>query len=78
MRLTGHLARYNISIGKPDEKRPLVRPRRRWEDSIRMDLRLLGKQGGKVWTECLWLRKESSCEHGNEISGSIKGAELLD
>jgi hypothetical protein len=30
---------YRIFVGKPEGKRPLGRPRRRWEDSIRMDLR---------------------------------------
>jgi hypothetical protein len=30
---------YRILVGKPEGKRPLVRPRRRWEDNIRMDLR---------------------------------------
>jgi hypothetical protein len=30
---------YKILVGKPEEKRPLGRPRRRWEDVIRMDLR---------------------------------------
>jgi hypothetical protein len=29
---------YIILVGKPEGKRPLVRPRRRWEDNIRMDL----------------------------------------
>jgi hypothetical protein len=29
-------------MGKPEEKRPLGRPRRRWEDGIRMDLREIG------------------------------------
>jgi hypothetical protein len=39
---------YKISIGKPETKRPLGRPRRRWENNIfRMGL---GKQGKKVWT----------------------------
>jgi hypothetical protein len=33
---------YNISVGKPEGKRPLGRPRRRWEDNIRMDLREIG------------------------------------
>jgi hypothetical protein len=28
---------YNILVGKPEEKRPLRRPRHRWEDNIRMD-----------------------------------------
>jgi hypothetical protein len=30
---------YRILVGKPAGKRPLGRPRRRWEDNIRMDLR---------------------------------------
>jgi hypothetical protein len=29
---------YRVFVGKPEGKRPLGRPRRRWEDSIRMDL----------------------------------------
>jgi hypothetical protein len=35
-------------VGKPEGKRPLGRPRRRWEDSIRMDLREIG-WGGMAW-----------------------------
>jgi hypothetical protein len=30
---------YRILMGRPEGKRPLERPRRRWEDGIRMDLR---------------------------------------
>jgi hypothetical protein len=33
---------YRISVGNPDGKRPLGRPRRRWEDNIRMDLKEIG------------------------------------
>jgi hypothetical protein len=33
---------YKILVGKPEGKRPLRRPRRRWEDGIRMDLRETG------------------------------------
>jgi hypothetical protein len=33
---------YKVLVGKPDEKRPLGRPRLRWEDGIRMDLRDIG------------------------------------
>jgi hypothetical protein len=32
----------NVSVGKPEGKRPLGRPRRRWEDGIRMDLGEIG------------------------------------
>jgi hypothetical protein len=55
MRLAGHVARmgeerkvYNVLVGKPERKRPLERPRCRWEDGIRMDLREIGL-GGVDW-----------------------------
>jgi hypothetical protein len=40
-------------VGKPEGKRPLGRPRRRWEDGIRMDLR---KIGWEEWSGFSWLR----------------------
>jgi hypothetical protein len=40
---------YKILVGKPEGKRPLGRPRCRWEDNIRMDLREAG-WGGMDWT----------------------------
>jgi hypothetical protein len=43
---------YTILVGKPEGKRPLVRPRRRWVDTIKMDLR----QHWVVWTGLIWLR----------------------
>jgi hypothetical protein len=36
---------YKVLVGKADRKRPLGRPRRRWEDGIRMDLREIGLGG---------------------------------
>jgi hypothetical protein len=36
---------YNILVGKPQGKRPLGRPRRRWEYNIKMDLREIGWDG---------------------------------
>jgi hypothetical protein len=36
---------YKVLVGKPKGKRPLERPRRRWEDGIRMDLRETGLEG---------------------------------
>jgi hypothetical protein len=41
---------YRISVGKPEGKRPLGRPRCRWEDSIKMDLREIG-WGGMAWID---------------------------
>ena len=49
MRWAGHVARmgkergvYRVLVGKPDGRRPLGRPRRRWVDNIRMDLQEVG------------------------------------
>jgi hypothetical protein len=36
---------YGILVRKPEGKRPLGRPRRRWEDNIKMDLREIGWGG---------------------------------
>jgi hypothetical protein len=36
---------YRILVGKPEGKRPLGRPRRRWADNIKMDLREVGWDG---------------------------------
>jgi hypothetical protein len=37
---------YKVLVGKPDRKRPLERPRRRWEDEIKMDVREIDWGGG--------------------------------
>jgi hypothetical protein len=56
LRWAGHVARvekgrgvHKVLVGKPEGKRPLGRPRRRWEDKIKMDL----KEVGTGWS---WLR----------------------
>jgi len=41
---------YSVFLGKPDGKRPLGRPRRRWEDNIKMDLQEVGC-GGVDWID---------------------------
>ena len=48
LRWAGHVVRmeqfrnaYRVLVGKPETKRPLGRPRRRWEDNIKMDLRVV-------------------------------------
>jgi hypothetical protein len=40
---------YMILVGKPEGKRPPGRPRRRWVDNIKIDLR-------DVWTGSIWIR----------------------
>jgi hypothetical protein len=44
---------YKVLVGKPEGKRPLGRPRYRWEDGIRMDL---GEIGMGVWIGFSYLR----------------------
>jgi hypothetical protein len=57
MRWAEHIARmgesrgvYSVLVGKPKGKRPLGRPRRRWEDNIEMDLQEI-VYGGMDWME---------------------------
>jgi hypothetical protein len=42
---------YTILVGNPERKRPLGKPRRGWEDNIKMDLQEVG-----IWTGSIWLR----------------------
>jgi len=44
---------YKVLVGKPEERRPLGRPRRRWGDNIKMDLQDVGMG---IWTVSSWLR----------------------
>jgi hypothetical protein len=61
MRWVGHVARmgegrgvYRVLVGKPEGKRPLGRPRCRWEENIKMDLQEVGCGDGsallRIWT----------------------------
>jgi len=57
MRWVGHVAGmgegrgvYRVLVGKPEGKRPLGRPRHRWEDNIKMDLQEV-RCGGVDWIE---------------------------
>jgi hypothetical protein len=66
----GHVARmgekrnaYRLLVGKPEGKRPLGTPRRRWMDNIRMDLGEVG-WGDVDWMGLVWL-------------GIVTGGELL-
>jgi hypothetical protein len=62
---------YKVLVGKHEEKRPLGRPRRRWEDGIRTDL-------GEIWLGACGLDSTVSgqgpmagcCECGDKPSGS--------
>jgi hypothetical protein len=49
---------HRVLVGKPEVKRPLGRPRRRWEDDIKADLQEVG-----AWTGLSWLRIETGGWH---------------
>ena len=49
-RMEGGRVVHKVLVGKPEEKRPLGRPRRRWEDNIKMDLVEVGMSCG-YWME---------------------------
>jgi hypothetical protein len=71
---------YRSLVGKPERRRPLGRPRRRWEDNIKIDIR---EFGWGAWTGSIWLRigteqVAGSCECGDEPSGFIKCGKFLE
>jgi len=68
---------YSVLVGKPDGKRPLGRPRRRWEDNTEIDLKVVGRawfcvnvdEDGDDWRALVNLDRPSGC---------IKYREFLD
>ena len=65
-RVVERRGKYRISVGKPEGKRLLGRPRRRWESNVGTDHKEIG---WVAWTGLMWLKigqLVSSCEHGNE------------
>ena len=67
MRWAGHVALmgvgrgvHKVLVGKSEGKRPLGRPRRRWEDNIKMDLQMWKGVVGTGWS---WLRIGTGGEH---------------
>jgi hypothetical protein len=62
-----------VLVEKRERRRSLGRPRLRWEDNIKMDLRVVGWRGIE-WIDLV----AGCCKYGNEPSGSIKCGELLE
>jgi hypothetical protein len=69
---------YRALVGKPEGRRPLGRPRRRWEDNIKMDLLEGGWEHGLGLSVLGQGQVVGSCELGNGPSGFMKCAELPD
>jgi hypothetical protein len=78
MRWAGHVARmgeerkvYKVLVGKPRGKRPLGRPRYRWEDGVRMDLREIGLGGGD------WIRLAQGRDRWRAVVGAVMSLLVL-
>jgi len=69
---------YRVLVGKPEEKTPLGRPRRRWGIILGWISR---RWDVGIWTGLGWPRIGTGggrLECGNELSGSVKCGEFLD
>jgi hypothetical protein len=78
MRWAGHVARmgedrnvYTVLMGKPEGKRPLGRPRRRWEDGIRMDLREIG------WGSVNWIQLAQDRDRWRALVNTVMNLRVL-
>jgi hypothetical protein len=78
MRWAGHVARmgeeryvYKVLAGKPEGKRPLGRPRRRWEDGIRMDLREIG------WGSVDWIQLAQDRDQWRDLVNTVLNLRVL-
>jgi hypothetical protein len=71
---------YRALVGKPEGRGPLGRPRGRWEDNIKMDLREVGwGEGHRLdYSGSGYGQVADCCECGDEPSGSIKCGEFLE
>jgi hypothetical protein len=74
----GHVARmgggrnvYRVLVGKPEGKRPLERPRRRWEDGIRMDLREI------VWGGVEWINLAQDRDRWRAVVNAVMNLRVL-
>jgi hypothetical protein len=78
MRWAGHVARmgegrnvYRVLVGKPEGKRPLERPRRRWENGIKMGLRQIG------WGDVEWIRLAQDRDRWRAIVNVVMNLRVL-
>jgi hypothetical protein len=56
---------YRILVCKPEGKRPLERPRRRWVDNIKMDLRVIG------WDGVDWIHMAQDRDHWRALVNTV-------
>jgi hypothetical protein len=79
MRWAGHVARmgeernvYRVLMGKSEEKRPLQRPSRRWEDGIRMALREIG------WGSVDWIQLAQDMDRWRALVNTVMNLRVLE
>jgi hypothetical protein len=78
MRWVGHVERmgegrneYRVLMGKPEGKRPLERPRLRWEDGIKMDLREIG------WGSVEWIHLAQDRDRWRAVVNAVMNLRVL-
>jgi len=57
---------HRVLVGKPEEKRPLERPSRRWEDNIKMDLQEVGGGRGD------WMTLAQDTDRWRALVGTVR------
>jgi hypothetical protein len=62
---------YKVLVGKPEGKRPVGRPRHRWEDGIRMDLRETGLGGVD------WIRLSQDSDRWRAVVSAVMNIRVL-
>ena len=68
---------YTVLVGKPERRRPLERPRRRWDNNIKMNIREVGWVHGLDRSGSVQGQVAGWCECSNEPSDSIKCGKFL-
>jgi hypothetical protein len=70
-RMGGRRNVYTVLMGKPEGKRRLGRPRRRWEDGIRMDLR------GIDWGSVDWIQLAQDRDRWRALVNTVMSLRVL-
>jgi hypothetical protein len=62
---------YGVLVGKPERKIPLGRPRRKWEDGIKMDLRKIG------WEGVGWNQLTEDTERWRDVVNTVMNLRIM-
>jgi hypothetical protein len=62
---------YKVLVGKPEGRRPLGRPRHRWEDGVRMDLREIGLE------RVVWIRLAQDRDRWRAVVSAVMNLRVL-